>query len=750
VKWTRFFIAILTIFAATSVGAAAFYNLGGFWRGAKALSVVPVYPTNGTKWTYYVKNYNGGTDEFDQPDTACAGTEAGYYTSCIHGGEKRKVVVTGYSSCTNLSISDALGAWEWKCKVASGVATFFTVGFKSGKGLGDLLNATSWKTNNVTVKDGAKIIGQCTSCNWGWTNTVAAPTNNSLTSNTMATLSTADTVYAVSADTNTSGYNINADHIAFVVLPGYQLTYNGRTNANSYDSDCDAASGSWNSRSVICIGGQKFIWIEGKIWGDSSNTNEHVITVTSNSKYSRFHNIYANNSIFEIFYFELSTQLLLTGLKSDNGLGKSPVLDFYNNANYNRLVDADFTHMTDPAPNGSWYQGGIYNGWSQRNQFYNIKISGMTAAANGTDGSGTWITVDSAPESTFVRLQLYSAPNRGIYLINNTASRNTFHGMTVANSFNQSITFSNTPSNNTFNQALLLSAWQNIWIITGASNKFSQLAVYGGNNGILTDTTATSTLFENNILIGTHSTRCTPTNGNSDGFTSACGNANGNAANWVNPGSLASSVVGKVTTNDTTNASDSNGTQAYTSITDWSNFDSPFRQWGLDGSAFSSFDNRGACVSGSCRIWDWRLTAAQTLIRNTSETGSSATPNGAFTVGATCPTAVSGNKTITDQMTMDYYPGINAVEIAGDGIGDNDGICETGEKCRNVFLINAYEIVGDGIGDDDGLCESNEACVYMPNFGAYQGEGTLSTGTCNFTNGTVTGVQMYGYPTNGQ
>ena len=28
------------------------------------------------------------------------------------------------------------------------------------------------------------------------------------------------------------------------------------------------------------------------------------------------------------------------------------------------------------------------------------------------------------------------------------------------------------------------------------------------------------------------------------------------------------------------------------------------------------------------------------------------------------------------------------------------------------------EIIGDFIGDDDGLCESNEDCIYAPNWGA--------------------------------
>ncbi len=65
------------------------------------------------------------------------------------------------------------------------------------------------------------------------------------------------------------------------------------------------------------------------------------------------------------------------------------------------------------------------------------------------------------------------------------------------------------------------------------------------------------------------------------------------------------------------------------------------------------------------------------------------------------------------------------------------------------FLTNATEIFFDGQGNDDGLCQSGEACVYSPNVGAYQGEGALSSGTCTFSDGAVSGVELHGYAVNG-
>ena len=106
-----------------------------------------------------------------------------------------------------------------------------------------------------------------------------------------------------------------------------------------------------------------------------------------------------------------------------------------------------------------------------------------------------------------------------------------------------------------------------------------------------------------------------------------------------------------------------------------------------------------------------------------NKSGNLTTANSAFPALATnpCPAEVHGNVTATDQATTPH-----------------------------TYLLNAMEILGDEIGNDNGLCESNEACIYAPNIGAYQGEGDYTTKSCVFQNGTVTGVQMYAYPINGQ
>jgi hypothetical protein len=102
----------------------------------------------------------------------------------------------------------------------------------------------------------------------------------------------------------------------------------------------------------------------------------------------------------------------------------------------------------------------------------------------------------------------------------------------------------------------------------------------------------------------------------------------------------------------------------------------------------------------------------------TNITGDGTTQNQPFVAGSTCPSAAHGNKVAVNQ-----------------------------ETSAKTYLLNAYEIIGDELGNENLLCESNESCIYMPNIGSNQGSGDFySNGTCSFQNGTVTVVSLYAYP----
>lgn len=180
---------------------------------------------------------------------------------------------------------------------------------------------------------------------------------------------------------------------------------------------------------------------------------------------------------------------------------------------------------------------------------------------------------------------------------------------------------------------------------------------------------------------------------------------------------MSASFVGKAGTDsaNTTVGANSNTAIAFASVTDQTNFQNWYRAWGKNGSAYPNSDHRGRCTAGTCNIWDFSLAPGNTALRNV---------NGIFVDGANCPASVQGdNFDSARNLLVDNY-----------------------------FLKFATEILLDGIGDDDGLCESNEACVFSPHAGAYQGDpaGAYLTHSCIFQDGVtadgVKGVKMYRRP----
>lgn len=257
--------------------------------------------------------------------------------------------------------------------------------------------------------------------------------------------------------------------------------------------------------------------------------------------------------------------------------------------------------------------------------------------------------------------------------------------------------------------------------ISASSNRISNLAAtnatvnldgYSASNTIenlSTDAGVNLTSTSNNTFAGflkvSNGSLCVVSGGSNPGLVSGtCANNGSSTAALTTGISLTSSFKGKVNSDDAANGVDSSGQAAYSSIAliDWITFENQNRGWGKDGSAFPNLDHRGKCGTGmTCRIWDWRLSALDSTLRSVLPV----------------PT---GNDTMTHSWS--------------------DGSSTT-------FLRNAVEILGDSVGDDDGLCESNEACIYTPNGGGYQGHGSLVSQA--FSNGTIMGVTLRKYASNG-
>lgn len=654
-------------------------------------STVDKVYTSFSNWNDYIKNNDGGTNLYNQAGNACAGTEGGKYTSCIHVGEIRKVIAVGQSACTNLVAADQLGVFKWTCNSSTNPVVFYSTGFNSGKGLADLLLFDQFKTNKVTITrttDSAVVV-DTNSTTW-WGNTVEALVDNSATS--PVTLTGSGKIYTLDASRDTKGYNIDADNIAVVTLGSAIL----RLKAAAPDSCNDNGETSSPAyKTIICSGGQKFLWVEGRFNGNQVGGLGQVLYFGANgTKFSRFHNIYAYAGAYLGFATDQVSSSVFTNIRSSgNGYyGMSFYEDSYNV--YQNLISTN---------NGD---SGINIAYTANHNTFQ-KIMSSNNVGRGVD------TYSSVNYNSITLMTTTNNANHGFEITGAAANRNTASGITSVNNNASGVITDSNNGYSTITQAVSANnATHGFYSLGANNNKWSHLVAYNNTNYAINVASGSTHNFASTILIGANGSNCNNA-GTAVNLDASCNHGPGTASAPVTGINLQDTFVGQVTS-DSVNTADVNGVETYANIgndMDWFLFQSFFRAWGkYDVNVFPHNNHKSRCASGgTCQIWDWAIDPADTVLKNY---------NGTFTAGAACPASVNSNTAINN-MT--------------DGQG-------------NTYLINAYEILFDAIGDEDGLCESSEACVFMPHLGADQGEGTLSSSTCTFaTGGTVTGVLMYGY-----
>lgn len=211
---------------------------------------------------------------------------------------------------------------------------------------------------------------------------------------------------------------------------------------------------------------------------------------------------------------------------------------------------------------------------------------------------------------------------------------------------------------------------------------------------------------------------------------------------------VSGSFVGKITGDDPGSAVDSNGTASFADMlqgSDWWGRENFARAWQKDWAVSTpTTANSGACAnSGICRLVDWSLRMADSVLLNKTGFGAGASSSNPTPGPGLCPSEIAGSEVI-------IFDGGCSKEIQV-----TSGSCVSAGGMWHppqVFLKNAIELPTVSDGDKDGLCESNETCIYTPNFGAYQGHGELRSCTFNgaLSSNTVGGVTMHFYSTNGR
>lgn len=692
-----------TITATNTVGNTNYVlNITITCASPGAGTVAALYPTNGAKWMDYVVN-SGGSSIYTRPDTACVGNEVGGYYKCLHGGEKLYVDVTGYTSCTNLTAADNLGVFDWECDSSTNPVRMVTKSLKAGKGLRDLVNATAFKSNYVTVTDSSAscaVIQSSASTTW-WSNTVQALPDSSAS---VQTVSTASTIYTVTGSvTNQKGINIGGHKIGVVTLGTSGELVAVAAMANSCNTGTGSAT-SPNAKILVCSKSRDYVWLEAKLNGNGSANS--IIYFAGSMRYARVHqtDVYKDSTGASAFYSTGGSNNLFSNVKIyNNGYRGMEISGGGSCAgqHYHTLYNIQTAnHQTE---------SGIYlTGCLDNARLINLMSSNSVA-----DG----LSLSDIVNFTGVNLTVTSNAGDGIWA--NYARNSTFNGVSAINnysaSYGRALTFASSAWTNYLSNLLLVNNNYGIYIQSGAEGSYNQFydtaVISNAANGL--DIAGVSNDFYGNLYVGNNAgSQCT-TNGSSL-LDNSCNHGTSLGTAPVTGVSASTLISGKLGSADSVNTSASNPTATYATTLDWAYFQNAYRAWGkTHANAFPNSNHRGLCSSGTCGMWDYRISSGDTSgIRNI---------HGAFSGGAACPASVSGS-TASVRTTNQNSP-------------------------ASTYLLHATEIIGDFVGDDDGLCESNEDCIYSPNLGAYQGEGTLSQ--CTFTNGTITGVKMYGYSTNG-
>lgn len=747
-------------------------------------TVTPSKVYAGKDWMTYIKN--NGANVLASTGAACDGSETSQ-DGCINAGQYYLVAVTGKNSCTGLSATDSAGAFVWRCHSGTNPVGFYPVRFNQNKGLRDLLDWSSatptWKNLSITVQASGSAYVQSTPATFG--------ANTLKVQNTAGTLSTGNQFYLITQDPQGT-FTVSASNIAIITKPGLSISGTASTSETLFDQTSQsyvwyevninspddyyalkATTSKWvtlNASTIYIPGptlntavlmqGTKWIHVGSvKVIGGRTAFNIGSSGVT-HPNYLDFHHVDIGP------YGKISLTNLLGVRSYDLRLSESTTYDALTLTSssqinqYALFQDLKLSNAGSDlaAFNGTFkglvLSGVVHSGWQTGND--NLPSSGILQHYTGANVN--WRAVQrSNPNGLSLHNHFYYNTGGGI-LFSNGARNSQIHDVAMTHPTTLITTNGTSESNPTY--------------ITGK-------LIY--NPGSIPSCTT------NNTVIG-------------NGYTSNCAAAAPSSYNLTGKTGMNNAVVGQLgtadTTNTTTGLSGVSKLYDYTTdwlnptIADWLNWEHDFRLWTkAPSSSWPDSGNRSRCETGmTCTQVDLALKASDTTVRavhSTLPTGNdvirhvfqdvttsadcAAIPGAvwgpnfcshpAYSSELACGSCADGTSvdygTCLTNNQVDQWTGPKWCTVISSSIancGTAGGTIKShnwkSNKCHITFLKHAEEIWGDGIGNDNALCESNEACLFTPNLGAYQGHGSLvSAGS--FTDGTITGVTLYKYSTNG-
>ncbi len=635
----------------SSTGTGSGTATGSSTIQAISATVSVAYPSAPNMLDYIRRNM-ASPSSLEQVGTLCDGTETGWYNSCIHAGEIRRIEMTNISDCNDVTATDNLGAFNWTCRIQSGKVFVYSTGLKEDKNLSDLIDFTGkvWRDNSVTVRKGSQVISTAVTSKW-WTNAI-----EEITIPGPRTLNTKGRIYII--NTSFSGnYTFANTNMALIVNPANVMNntapfvlLNIQTSSNSH-----------------------FIWIEGKFTQSAQgllldNSNGGKFMVLRNFSGVRNFAIQAN-----VVYLQ---NLGDAGIYIHNSR-------FQNISNPNTILELALKKTI------------VYN------SIFSNGLTGIFFNSTAPDTILNGVTTSNANDSNLV------VGDNGFFLNTTNTNNNASSDSVFMNGASQN-TFMNTGISNTSNSALSLT-------VTASNNNtfVNLLNFFTQTNPFLEIGSGSSNIQFNGNLFFSSGAICSAAGGTSMGVNNSCDKVAPSELSIPSNKNINASAayMGKVTSE----SRNTHSTGAVATILDRHNFENRFRAWGLDDpNNFPHANHRGFCNGASmCRIWDWSLNKNDSSIRDVNS----------------CPDGNSfGVHTWSDSTTIQY-------------------------------LRNASERMFDGVGNDNGICESNEDCIFTPNIASYQGHGNLipASTTNSFTKNcpnldnskTIKNVNLFKYELNG-
>jgi hypothetical protein len=477
----------------------------------------------------------------------------------------------------------------------------------------------------------------------------------------------------------------------------------------------DGNSGSYPAQGAFSFSGLKFSKFVNVVTNDyKTSSNTHANLQLNSSVNNKITGYTANNVGAMGLFLESSSyntfRDLAFGKLTANGSDLAAVLLSSSSNNSFSAV-----RISEAGTSSTTYNG-LRIDSSSNNVFNKINVSNIYNDGLNEYGNGLFFGTGTSSGNIFTQLISSGHDNAGLLFNVSTAASNIFAFSTFASNKWQGVAFNANASSNLFsntlffnNKAASFDAGTFSPTTANVAHNTASASADTAGPSVFSSSGASGALSFTGYLIKESLASCL-TGSNLGGSCNAAGLSTYDR-------NLATSLNGKVTSDGVNSQENGSGLASFSAITEWINFENFFRNWGKNHSdGLLSANLAGRCASGgTCQIYDFRVSASDSVIRNRSGDGNNA--NTAFAVGSACPSAVAGSRFLSKG-------GLN-------------------------FLENAIEILDDSVGNDNGLCESSEACIYAPHIGAYQGEGTLSAGSCTFSPGTVTGVLMYAWGTNG-